>query len=467
MNIVLIVNDTLRADHLGCYGYFRSTSPTMDRLAEEGVLFEDFYASGINTGTAFTGIHTGLYPIHHKVYSVAPSDLILDDIPTLAETLRDSGYTTAAFDNLAFCRSWSQDPVHFHKGFEHYIGDVWSAKYTKDDWACSEARQGEWYNARMIPWIENHTDEKFFIFVHYWDVHQPYSQPEAYRKLFRHKKGDLSDLQVKQAKAGYSYVQGWGAVGQMYEDYGFVPGKVPPGKVPRREASIDLYDGSIAYVDRCIQDVVDTLARKGILEDTLIVVSSDHGELLGEHGVYIHSTLYESNIRVPLIMRYPAALPQGKRIQGLAGHVDILPTVLDLAGVKDRPDSDGLSLLLLLDGGKPREELVSENAGGVRALRRGDYKFIYVYQDGGAELYNVKADPMELMNLVEAEKEKAGILKQGLESWAEVMLGETAEDPIQYVVKNYDYRKVTERFPMDRYGGGFVYQDIDKPDWSG
>ena len=141
MNVVLIVNDTLRADHLGCYGYFRNTSPTMDRLAEEGVLFEDFYASGVNTGTAFTGIHTGLYPIHHRVYAVAPSDLVLDDIPTMAEILRDAGYTTAAFDNLAFCRSWCQDPVHFHKGFEHYIGDVWSGKYTKETWACSEARR--------------------------------------------------------------------------------------------------------------------------------------------------------------------------------------------------------------------------------------------------------------------------------------------------------------------------------------
>ena len=437
----------------------------MDRLAEEGVLFEDFYASGINTGTAFTGIHTGLYPIHHKVYAVAPSDLVLDDIPTMAEILRDSGYTTAAFDNLAFCRSWCQDPVHFHKGFEHYIGDAWNAKYTKEAWACSEARQGGWYNARMIPWIESHADEEFFVFAHYWDVHQPYSQSELYRRLFRHRKGDVSDLEVKRAGAGYEYVQGWGRVGEMYEDYGFVPGNVPPGEVPRREASIDLYDGSIAYVDKCIEDVIATLERKGILEDTLIAVSSDHGELLGEHGVYIHSTLYESNTRVPLIMRYPAGLPQGQRIQGLAGHVDILPTLLDLAGAKDRPESDGLSLLPSLEGGTLREELVSEDAGGVRALRRGDFKLIPVYQDGGTELYNVKADPMESMDLAEVEKEEAEALKGSLDSWTESMLGGSGRDPIEYVVENYDYRKAQEKSPMTRYGGGFVYKDFDEIDW--
>ena len=136
MNIVLIVCDTLRADHVGCYGYFRETSPAMDRLAEEGVLFENTFASGVCTGTAFTSIHTGLYPIHHKVYNVTPPDLILDEIPTLAEVLRAGGYTTIAFDSLAHNRCWSQDPVHYYRGFESYVSDISNPR----DWNYSGER---------------------------------------------------------------------------------------------------------------------------------------------------------------------------------------------------------------------------------------------------------------------------------------------------------------------------------------
>ena len=450
MNVVLIVCDTLRADHLGCYGYFRDTSPNLDALAEGGVLLEDFYSSGVCTGTAFTSIHTGLYPIHHKVYNVAPPELTLDGVPTLATLLRREGFTTAAFDNLAYNRNWSRDPVHYYRGFESYITDISDPQDWND---LGERVRADWYNERLIPWIERHAKEQFFAFVHYWDVHQPYTQPESYRNLFQHKKGDLGDLEVKEAPAGYRYVPGWGKVDEMYEGYGVVPEQRSPGTVPSREASIDLYDGSVSYLDRCIGDVVDVLKSNGVFEDTLIVVTADHGELLGQHGIYTHVNLYDANIRIPLIVSYPAALAGGRRISGFGSQVDVLPTTLDLAGVRDTPRVDGISLRPLMEGATPREEIFAEDGGGIRSVQAGDWKLIHYYQDSVIELYDMVSDPMEVQDLAEQHGEKVAELKGRLDKWVESSLGQGQEDPLEYVMRNTDFRKAYRQLFMDGYRG--------------
>ena len=461
MNVVLMVIDTLRADHLGCYGYFRDTSPRIDRLAAEGIRFEDSYASGINTGTAFTGIHTGLYPIHHRVYNTTPPDLILDELPTMAETLRANGFTTAAFDNLAHNRGWVRDPVHFYRGFEYYISDV----SRPQDWGSrGESVQAGWYNARMIPWIEQHAGEPFFIFAHYWDPHQPYMQPEPFRTRYRHTPGDRTDLEVREAPEGYHYVPGWGKEDELFEGYAVVREHRSPGSTPRREASIDLYDGAIAYVDQAIGEVVESLRKAEILDETLVVVTGDHGELLGQHGVYSHVHLYEGNIHVPLVVRYPSALPRGKQIRGLCGHVDLSPTILDLAGIKNPPPGDGMSLLPLIEGGEAREALFSEDGGGLRAIRMGDWKLILYCEDEGTELYNVVRDPMEVIDRTQEEPERAKELRERLDSWEAECLEEGEEDPVDYVVRHQkmSYRQRYDRLRIEHYGGGYVCANDSK-----
>ena len=454
MNVLLIVNDTLRADHMSGYGYFRETSPNMDALADEGILFEEFFASGVCTGTAFTSIHTALYPIHHKVYNVAPPDYILDQTPTLAEMLRAEGYTTAAFDNLAYNRAWSQDPVHYYRGFETYVSDISNPRDWND---LGERVRGDWYNKRLIPWIEDHSQERFFAFVHYWDVHQPYTQPEPYRKLFQHKEGDLTDLEVREAPAGYSYVPGWGKVGELYEGYGVVPEQRSPGTIPSREASIDLYDGSVAYVDHCIGEVVEALKEKGVFEDTLIVVTSDHGELLGQHGIYTHVNLYDANIHIPLIISRPAKMTSGRRVKGFGSQVDIIPTILDLVGAAGTPKVDGVSLRPLMEGERVREEVFSEDGGGIRGIRAGDWKLIQYFQDGVVELYDVVSDPMEVIDLAGQQKDKVEELKRRLERWVGSSLERGEEDPLEYVKRNTDFRENYRRLHMDVYRGtGFM-----------
>ena len=360
MNIALFVLDTLRADHLGCYGYFRDTSPTIDKIAREGVLFEDFYASGIATGPGFTSIITGLYPVSHKFYITpfnVPNSYQLDDnIPTLAEILWDNGYTTAAFDNLMNFRS---HPKHFVRGYEYYVNVTRSSRWIHHHVIGDEV------NRRLIPWIKNHAYEEFFLFVHYWDPHMPYNQPEGFRNVFKRPLGSLEGLKIVESKAGYRYVPGWCRTDMLPEE--------------RKDRCLELYDGEIRYVDHCLAQVIQALKTEGVLDDTLIIITSDHGEQLGQHIIWGHAGLHECVVKVPLIMRLPKELPRGVKVKGYAQHADIMPTILEIAGIKTPTQLDGKSLLRLLEGNQNRNYAVCET-WGERAIIEGKWKLILHYE---------------------------------------------------------------------------------------
>ncbi|HID06391.1 MAG TPA: hypothetical protein EYP10_04505, partial [Armatimonadetes bacterium] len=274
LNCILIVVDTLRADHLRCYGYFRETSPHLDRLAEEGVLFKDAHATAIATGPGFTSIITGRSPIHHHFYLTPwnlPNLIDFDDaIPTLPEMIQDyiGNCTTAAFDNLI---NFASHMDQFVRGFEYYINVTRTSKPVH---ACVIG--GE-VNKRLIPWLQAHADERFFLFVHYWDPHTPYNQPEEFRNIFHHKPGYLDDLDVRTAPAGYAYVPGWGKVGELWEP-----------DPATSNMTIDLYDGEIRYVDMLIGELMEALRELQIADRTIVIITSDHGEQLGQHGTYDH-----------------------------------------------------------------------------------------------------------------------------------------------------------------------------------
>ena len=458
MNIILIVIDTLRADHLSCYGYFRETSPTLDRLAREGVVFEDMYASGVPTGPGFTSIVTGLYPVSHRYY-ITPYDVpnayqLDDDIPVLAEILWDHGYVTAAVDNLINFRSHMK---HFVRGFEYYMNPTKTSRWVHHHVTADQV------NRMAVPWIRRHSYERFFLFVHYWDPHMPYNQPEGYRRVFRHRRGDYSDLRVERAPAGYEYVPGWGRLGEIVEG--------------DEDRSIDLYDGEVLYVDNAVAELVESLKDEGVLDDTLIIVTSDHGEQLGQHGIWGHAGLHEPVIRVPLIMRCPGKLPRGLRVRGYAQHADIVPTILELAGISVSHRFDGTSLLSLIRGEWGREFAVCET-WGERCIVRGEWKLIVHYEaelkalpevfpqpyrlreyalkwplktllervrvKGGVgyEFYNLREDPMETVNLAEEEGDVLGELKALLDEWIGERVGE-GEDPMLHL------ERYTQPQPID------------------
>ena len=439
MNVIYIVIDTLRADHLGCYGYFRKTSPIIDELAKEGVLFEDFHASAIPTGPGFTCLITGLYAINHKFY-VTPFGLpnvinFDDDIPTLAEIIWENrGYTTVAFDNLINFRSHMKQ---FVRGYEYYIN------VSRNPLWIHNQIVGGTVNERLIPWIKHHAKENFFAFVHYWDPHCPYNQPEEYRHLFHHKKGDILDLKVSQAKAGYSYVPGWGKVGEFWEeDKAKKPIEIPD----RGERTIDLYDGEIRYTDHLIGQILEVLRKTKILNNTIIIITSDHGEELGQHEIfgrkmYGHAGLHEPIVFVPLILWQPKILPKGKKIKGFAGHTDIVPTILDLMGMKKRPKLDGKSLLPIIEGKeKPKDKIFMESDTLIlpasRAVLEDGWKYIQTL-DGERQLYYLEDDPMELVNLANKKEEKCLEMKRKLEKWVYDNIGRNP-DPM------FEVRKMVE-----------------------
>jgi len=416
MNVLLIVIDTLRADHLGCYGYYRNTSPTIDRIAKEGIVFNNFYASGVCTGPGFTSIITGLYPINTEYYITPwniPNTYQLDDnIPVLAEIMVDNGFTTIAFDDLINFRS---HPKHFVRGYEYYINAIRTSKWRHHHLIAGEV------NLRLIPWLKSHRYDNFFMFVHYWDPHMPYNQPTGYRDIFRHK--SIDDLKVCEAKAGYKYVPGWGRVEEIFRG--------------DENKSIDLYDGEIFYVDHSLAEIFSTLYELDLMDDTLIIITSDHGEQLGQHGVYGHAGLHESVIKIPLIIRYPDKFKENIRIDRYAQHVDIVPTILDLANIKYERNFDGYSIRRIIDGSIDREYIVCET-WGERAIVSGEWKLIVhyekelnnprevikpilkktvMYRGLGIELYNIVKDPMEIVNLAENETSIVEKLLAKLNSW--------------------------------------------------
>lgn len=423
-NILLIVCDTLRADHLGCYGYFRDTSPNIDRVAREGVLFEDFFNAGSPTGPGFTCFATGLHAVNHRFYRFGEVNVrqVDDTVFTMAEIMNTAGYTTVAVDNLI---NFAPHSKHWQRGYDFTINPSRSAFF-------SSKVRAEAVNAGMLPWLASFCREKFFLFAHYWDPHAPYNQPDAFQTRFHHEPGDRSDLAVEEAPVGYEYVPGWGRLDRIVEDERKWRGC---GKV-----SIDRYDGEIAYMDREIGKVLRALEREGILDETLVVITSDHGEQLGQHDIWGHAALHDAETRIPLIMRHPRLLPENNRVKGLCQQVDLLPTLLELLGRNPGIlDIDGRSMLPLLDSREIRDFLVVENASGQRALRTKRHHLLdstlldpnWVKYPHDLELYNVHDDPMETLNLVASEGKTATELRARLDEWvAERLHG--GSDPIVY-----------------------------------
>jgi arylsulfatase A-like enzyme len=287
----------------------------------------------------------------------------------------------------------------------------------------------------MIEWLETYAGEEapFFLFAHYWLPHTPYSQPEPYRTLFSHKPGDHSDLEVRTAGAGYEYVQGWGTVDDMVE--GETKFLRPYYNEIEEIVSIDLYDGATRYIDSQIGRVLQGLKDLGLYKDTLIILTSDHGEGLGQHGVWGHGTVYDHTVYVPIILKHPD-LPQRKAVDGYVQHVDLFPTIQEITGATQWPDFtyysddgddptlDGHSLVSMAGGGSPvRDRIYVEAGDRRRGVRTGAWKLVADLESPdeaqATALYNILNDPMEVRDLAAAEPQIASQLRADLVAWLE------------------------------------------------
>jgi arylsulfatase A-like enzyme len=407
MNIVLIALDTQRADHLGCYGYPQRTSPFIDSIARRGVLFERCYAPNIPTHPSFTTMLTGKEAITHNIINIGGGVPIANGVRLLPEILQEHGYTTAAVDSMG---------RHFERGFDEYV------TYTWDRSNPTVLRKAETVNVQALPVIEQlkAQHKPFFLFIHYWDPHTPYLPPPPYTRKFYPKDRDPYDVD------NHSLDEAWTWEAFKWYFHEWMPG------VTDAEYVINLYDGETAYMDRHLRAIFQALAP--IQHETLVILTADHGEILNEQlGYFDHHGLYEGNIHVPLIFYWPGKLLGGRRVPGFVQNLDIAPTLLELAGIRDRDGMEGLSLLpAIMDvrDGNYEELYFSEATWEVkRAIRTVRWKLIDSIEPDPhgrpmQELFDLQSDPQEQHNLIGQHPEVAQELEQRLHAWVERRLRE-------------------------------------------
>lgn len=387
MNIILFSIDTLRADRLSCYGHSRLTSPHIDRLAAQSALFTEYFSPHIPTFPGHTTLMTGRDVYAHQISGQSHARELDPSIPMLAEMLQQAGYYTAAADNLG---RW------FARGMDDIQGYSWD---TAD---AAGWRKGEAVLQAALSVLHRAAsqDKPFFLFIHFWDPHTPYLPPAPFSRMFY--EGDEKD------PANRSMDPVW-----SFENFKWYFNEWMPG-VTDIEFPKAQYDAEIAYADACLAHVLTRIEELGLADDTLLALTSDHGEELDEHGCWFdHHGLYDPNTHIPLILRLPGRIPAGTRIPGFATHLDLTPTILDYAGLLDgQRRFDGVSLRPLMDrrpGGISRgvRDIVhmTENTWmKKRAVRTHEWKLIVALEPDmhgfpPVELYHLSEDPAEQRNV--------------------------------------------------------------------
>ncbi len=402
-NILLITLDTTRADHLGCYGYELPTSPNIDALAAEGVRFDKAIAQAAVTPVSHASILTGLNPFEHGLrvlYGATHYRLEEGDFPTLATILQEEGWNTSAFV--------SSFPVSeffgLHYGFDRFdtgISGNIEEKMIVDDkkkasWRVDEnQRRADVTTDKAIAWLEEGNDP-FFMWLHFFDPHDPSLVPpqELFLKFCSN-----------------------------------------PTTATRKERSRALYDAEILFMDQQLGRLFDHLKETGRYDDTIIVLTNDHGEGLGDHDWWYHRILYQEQIHMPLIVRHPEG-PRGKVVNDTVRSIDIMPTLLELAGL-EIPTISGESMIGLMEGKPERDRIAYADAlirlddnrpkhadeeGNIYndlmyTVIKGPWKLIHHrFHEDESMLFNLDEDPRELRNVIDQfpdkRKELMKFLKQ-------------------------------------------------------
>ena len=391
-SLLLVTVDTLRADHLGFAGYPRATSPALDALAREGTAFSRCYSVSATTGAAHASLFTSRYPHEHGV--VANRQRFPKGFPSLMTSLRGRGYRTAGFVSSVVLgrKTGLQDE------FEHFDDRALAPERNRPDRAERPAAATLQAAGDFLAGLP--AEAAFFAWTHLIDPHGPYEAPEQPDRFVGDAHADAVPRLLPVGK----------------EDW--VLGQIPAYQVlgERREADyyVARYDAEIRYADDALGKLFARLRAIGRDEDTLIVVTADHGETLAEAGhkrFFAHGTIaYEEVVRVPLVFREPRA---GRRLRALDAarpltSLDVAPTVLDLLGQPPEPAFAGRSLLRggsigdgepLFSLGAYGSDLLEKTIGTQFSVRRGPWRYVVNAPDGTEELYDHRDDPLESRNV--------------------------------------------------------------------
>ena len=378
-SLVLVTIDTLRADRLGCYGYHRDTSPNLDKLAEEAILFERAYTTMATTLPAHASIMTGTHPMTHGVQANASHfPRSLEDarsVRTLAEMLVEQGYETAAFVSAA--------PLKRHSGIDRGFESFSQPTMLQRSSAAT--------TKKALRWLENRSDEPFFLWVHYFDPHWPYTPPWSYKGRFRQTPElvtYLEEIGVKESKSR---------------------------KIQRIN---NAYDGEILYTDHNIGLLFERLKELGIWDEAVVVVTADHGEGLGQHDYLYHGRIYNEQLKVPLLVKLQR-MREARRSSAVTSLVDLLPILHSVADLPisaaDREQFQGVDTLSNRVGTR---EVLSERVhrngswGPARryALIGPDWKYFHSPTEPDS-LYDLRTDPYETRNVIDQHPEVANQLR--------------------------------------------------------
>ncbi|HET9530262.1 MAG TPA: sulfatase [Blastocatellia bacterium] len=405
-NVLLIVLDTVRANNLSLHGYGRPTTPQLERLAKAGARFDRAMATAPWTLPSHASMFTGRYPYELSAGWSQPLD---GTYPTLAEALSARGYVTGGFAaNPWYCTYESG----LERGFARYedlkvspgqiilhssiarmmTGEDWYRKVTGHYEMLGRKSAAE-VNGSFLRWQSGIKGRPFFAFLNYFDAHSPYLPPEPFKEMFGPSPADRVPLLWPERKWTAEEVQ----------------------------AEMDAYDGAIAYMDDQIGRLIDELERRSVLDNTLVIITSDHGEEFNEHGFMEHAnSLYLASVHVPLVLHFPEKVPANKIIREPSTIRDIPATVIDLLGMDDASSFPGASLARYWDGAADPASLdiyplISEVGvardvpewfpvakGDMRSLIIDGYRYIK-NGDGSEELYDLEADPGEKNNLIDTE----------------------------------------------------------------
>jgi len=401
-NIVLIGIDSLRADHMSGYGYPRLTTPHLDRFAQGATLFENTYSAYIPTTSGYTAMLTGMDLFTTQVVALRHKGAMAEGVRTLPEVLKDYGYNTTCvgFRNNAASR-----------GFDQYLEfPGWGS------WNEGRSPKAEELNKVAIPELDRLVKARkpFLLFLRHMDPHAPYLPPGQFERMFYH--GDECDP----ANTSMEPVMAF----KPFRD--FFASWMPPG-ISDKDYVIAQYDGAVAYMDSCIQVIFNALEARGILDDSIVIVNSDHGETLYDHECYFdHHGLYEPTLHVPLIIRYPGKLPAGKRVKGYNLHQDLMPTLFELMEIDPGIPFDGQSLLPLVRGeaASHASEFYITECTWMRkhGWRTPEWKLIVALEPDfhfkpPVELYNLIQDPLENHNLAESHPDMVALLKKRMKAF--------------------------------------------------
>lgn len=407
-NVILISIDTLRWDHVGCYGYERNTTPNIDSFAKKNILFENCYIHEPNTCTSHMSMLTGVYPFTHGATTTTALD---PSIKTLSELLSWEGYRT-----LGLVRDCGQliPQCGFGRGFDVYR---------------ETSHNAELQNKFAVKHLESNENKKLFLFMHYYDVHAdteqlPYDSPPPYNTMFYPDyNGILKGKDFTSGNLGYINENN---IENLY-------GETKPSLIRVRQDELKyiaaLYDGGVAYADKYVGELLEMLKRFDLYDNSLIIITSDHGEAFGEHNFLVHVSPfhYEQLVRVPLIVKLPGTEGKGKVISNLVESIDFVPSILAMLKVNNPSKTQGDNFMRLIDnpGAQWKDHVYGFTSYYEKRKRPGRKSFVRNDQwkmvnwerpnENLFRLFNLSKDPLEKTDIMDDNKTVAKQLKARLQ----------------------------------------------------